>query len=298
MALGKKKLGKGLGALLGEDTTHLIDNDNNLQKNKNSTFFDIDLSKIIPNPKQPRTIFDKEKLTELATSLKEIGIIEPIIVNKKNDLFEIIAGERRWRAAKLANFKTLPAIIKNNVETKTQLLEMMLVENIQREDLTPIEEANSYKILIDEKKLTHEKLSSTIGKSRSHITNIMRILKLPISTQELINNKKLSFGHAKILINVDEKQQKLIINKILSQAISVRETEKLVQELSNVSRETKIKNKTIKKKPELILLEEKIRNKFKTKVSIIEAKNKSGTISINYLSHEDLDNILNILKIK
>jgi ParB family chromosome partitioning protein len=283
----KKRLGKGLSALIGDDFS--------IESSKaeiQSSVSEIPIDKLFPNPKQPRSVFEEEKLNELAESIKSVGIIEPVVVQKSEDKYQIIAGERRWRAAQIAEIKTIPVVIKEDAEIKDNILEMMLIENIQREDLTPIEEAESYQLLIREKEFTQDKIAGIIGKSRSHISNTIRLLSLPKYIRDYVNQKKLNMGHAKVLVNLDKESQNRIVEQIINNNLSVREVEKKVQE-NNVSRETLPKQKKVNKNTYITSLEDKLRDKFKTKVSINSKKENHGKIEIEYYSLEDLNGILN-----
>ena len=286
-------LGKGLGALLtseglqGDDFSKQI-------LTSNSNFLEIKIEKIYPNKSQPRSTFDEEKLEELASSVKTVGIIEPIIVRKEVNGYEIIAGERRWRAAKIAELKTIPAIVKSEAEVADLSFEMMLIENIQREDLLPLEEAMGYRSILDRKNITQEKLSEIIGKSRGHITNYLRILKLPTFVKEMINNKKMSIGQAKILAGLEKEEDvKEISLAIEKNKLNVRQVEKIVATISkrNQKEASKI-NISLKKDPNILEVERIIREKLKTKVKVTEIKNKIGKIEIEYYSYEDLGNII------
>lgn len=218
-------LGRGLSELLGEVET-AYENSGSTKKESN----ELDVELIDANPYQPRKVFDEEKLKELSDSIKTHGLLQPIIVIKKSETrYTLIAGERRLRAHKLANLKTIKAIILETEELK--LRELALIENIQRDDLNIIELAYSYAQLINDHELTHEELAKRVSKSRSSITNTLRLLSLPVFTQQAVSTEKISAGHAKVLIGITEEQQKEIVQRVIDETLSVRETEKLVKEL-------------------------------------------------------------------
>ncbi len=275
----KQALGKGLGALI-PDLSVLDD------KEKNALgIHEIELDKIVPNEYQPRKVFDDDKLKELAASIKEQGVIQPVIVHRAGSGYELIAGERRWRASRLAGLKTIPALVKE--ATKRELLEMALIENVQREDLNPLEAAEAYKRLQDEFKLTQEDLARRVGKERSTVTNFLRILSLPKEVKHEIAAGSLSMGHAKALLSLersrDQLQAALMITK---KGLSVREAEALASRLKNPP-----KDKKARLSHELKAMEEKLKKALGTKVSIA-SKSRGGRIVIEYYSAEELDRIL------
>ncbi len=275
----KQALGKGLGALI-PDLSALDD-----KEKKALGVQEIELDKIVPNEYQPRKVFDDDKLKELAASIKEQGVIQPVIVHRAGSGYEMIAGERRWRASRLAGLKTIPALVKE--ATKRELLEMALIENIQREDLNPLESAEAYKRLQDEFKLTQEDLARRVGKERSTVTNFLRILSLPKEVKHEIAAGSLSMGHAKALLSLergrDQLQAALMITK---KGLSVREAEALASRLKNPPKEKKARLSH-----ELKALEEKLKKALGTKVSIA-SKSRGGRIVIEYYSAEELDRIL------
>ena len=275
----KQALGKGLGALI-PDLSALDD-----KEKKALGISEIELDKIIPNDYQPRKFFDDEKLKELAASIKEQGVIQPIIVHKAGGGYQLIAGERRWRASRLAGLKTIPALVKE--ATKRELLEMALIENIQREDLNPLEAAEAYKRLQDEFKLTQEDLARRVGKERSTITNFLRLLGLPKEIKHDLSSGALSMGHAKALLSLDRVRDQLqAAASIVKKGLSVREAEALAHGLKNPPKEKKTRPNN-----ELKSVEEKLRKSLGTKVSIT-SKSKGGRIVIEYYSSEELDRIL------
>ena len=274
---GKKGLGRGLSSLIG-------DVDSKPTKNK------ISIGSIIRNKFQPRKNFDKEKIEELTNSIKEQGIIQPIIVRKspyQSDKFEIIAGERRWQAAQNAGLHEVPFIEIEADNLKS--LEFAIVENVQRSDLNPIEEANGYKKLIDEHKYDHVKVSKFIGKSRAHVTNCLRLLSLPDEVILLIEENKISQGHAKVLVGLDNAH--FLAKKIIEKKLSVRQTENLVRTLKNY----KGKNKSIKN-PNLVSLESSIEEKTGIKVFIRNKKNNAGQVIFEYKDLDQLNRLIMVIK--
>ncbi len=284
----KKGLGRGLEHLLAQN----ID----LNDEENNEIVNINLDEIKPNQYQPRKKFDKRGLNDLAASIKEQGVFQPILVRKAPVGYEIISGERRYRASKLAEKTDIPAIIYSY--TDEQMMEIALIENIQREDLTIIEEANSYAMLIETLGLTQAKLAQKIGKSRSHITNILSLLKLPDDVIKLISDNQITMGHAKVLVSLDDEMEVLtIVDEIKNKALNVRETENLVKSLK-ADKEPKLKKTTAKKK-----IKAKQNNKIETLISEkLQAKvrikgTEKGTIEIGFQNEEDLERLLELLKI-
>jgi ParB family transcriptional regulator, chromosome partitioning protein len=275
----KQALGKGLGALIPDLST--LDD----KGKKSLGISEIELDKIVPNDYQPRKVFNDEKLKELAASIKEQGVIQPVIVHKAGTGFQLIVGERRWRASRLAGLKTIPAQVKE--ATKRELLEMALIENIQREDLNPLEAAEAYKRLQDEFKLTQEDLAKRVGKERSTVTNFLRILHLPKEVRQEIASGMLNMGHAKALLSLERSRDQIqAAALIVKKGLSVREAEALAARLKNPP---KVK-KTVQSQ-ELHAVEEKLKRSLGTKVSIF-AKSKGGRIVIEYYTAEELDRIL------
>ena len=273
----KKGLGRGLSSLIGETKV-------NVQKNK------ISISDIVPNKYQPRKVFDEDALKDLTNSIKEIGILQPIIVRKSNDdisKFEIIAGERRWLAAQKANLHEVPVVITEADDLKS--LEFAIVENVQRHDLNPLEEAQGYKRLIDEFSYDQEKVSKFIGKSRSHITNSLRILTLPAEVIKLIETQKLTTGHAKILVGLENAS--FVANKIIENKLSVRQAENFVQLFKK-----KRKNSKITKDTNIVALELSVSNKIGLNVEIQNSKRNKGKISFEYKDFDQLNKIIDIIK--
>lgn len=275
----KQALGKGLGALIPDLST--LDD----KEKKALGITEIELDRIVPNEYQPRKAFDDEKLKELAASIREQGVIQPVIVHRAGSGYELIAGERRWRASRLAGLKTIPALIKE--ATKRDLLEMALIENIQREDLNALEAAEAYKRLQDEFKLTQEDLAKRVGKERSTVTNFLRILHLPKEIKQELAGGALSMGHAKALLSLERSRDQIqAAALIVKKGLSVREAESLAARLKNPPKERRIRQSQ-----ELKSLEERLKKSLGTKVSIL-SKSKGGRIIIEYFSAEELDRIL------
>ena len=276
---GVKKggLGKGLGKGIGIDS--LIPP----EKAKSKDAVMIDIQKVEPNREQPRKNFDEDSLLELSDSIKQFGILQPLLVQDKNDYYEIIAGERRWRAAKLADLKEVPVIVKKL--TDQEIVEISLIENIQREDLNPIEEAIAYKRLLDEFHLKQDEVAERVSKSRTAVTNSMRLLKLSDQVQQMVIDDLLTTGHARALLGIEDKdKQYALAQKIFDEKLSVRETEKLVKKMQNEKKETPAKETPIDPKMDIIYqdLEEKMKDIMGTKVSIRRKDAKKGTIEIEY----------------
>lgn len=256
----------------------------------------INITDIEPNREQPRRRFDEDSLIELAESIKQYGIVQPLILQKREETFEIVAGERRWRAARIAGLKKVPAIIKNY--TEREVLEIALIENIQREDLNPIEEASAYKKLIEEFKLKQDEVAERVSKSRVAITNSLRLLKLGENVQQMLIDELISSGHARALLSVsDTKLQDELATQILDQKLSVRDTEKLVKSKQKSKSTEKTEKKKDNKVEQLVYkdLEKKMTETLGTKVSISKKAKNKGNIVIEYYSHEDLERITDLL---
>ena len=277
-------MGRGLSALISTDSP-LADSDE---------IRDLEIDLIRPGHQQPRTTFDQAKLEELAQSIRTSGIIQPLLVRPRGGLFELVAGERRWRAAQLAGLVRIPAIIREIPDER--LLELALIENIQRQELNPIEEANAYKRLIESLNLTQEEVAQRVGRDRTFITNYLRILKLPSEIQLLLENEKLSFGHARALLGLaDVILQRRYAQKIVKHNWSVRETERRIK---HASQDEPVTSKRLAKRedPNLRSAEAKLRRRFGTQVRILPARaGASGTIEIEYYSSPDLDRLYSIL---
>ncbi|WP_326512226.1 ParB/RepB/Spo0J family partition protein [Clostridium intestinale] len=281
-------LGKGLNALIPNDYEEIA-----VEKSSQTL---ISLNDIKANREQPRKSFDNEKILELSQSIKNHGIIQPLILKKKDDFYVIIAGERRWRAAKLAGLKEVPAIIMDI--TDRELLELSLIENIQREDLNPIEEGKAFKKLLEDFNLTQESLSETLSKSRTSITNTMRLLNLDDRVQDYIIDGVISEGHGRTLLGIKEKDiQYELAQKVIDDKISVRELEKIVRNITDIKNEKKLEEKIKDLSIYYKDIREKLENYFGTKVNIEKKKNK-GKIEIEYYSEEDLQRILDIINMQ
>ena len=284
----KQALGRGLSALLN-DNKDPISSDDQVVGN----IIEIDIDTIEVNPYQPRTHFDQESLQELASSIKELGVIQPITVRKVNDVFQLVSGERRFRASKLIGNKTIPAYIR--IANDQETLEMALVENIQRKDLDPIEIALSYQKLINEIQLTQEELSVKVGKKRSTVTNYLRLLKLDPIIQTGIRDGFISMGHGRSIINIDQSEVQLnVYEKILKNKLSVRQTEALVQNLKSNLSSKKLKKKSIPRYIENGIAE--INSFIGHQVNITVNSKGKGKISIPFHSKEDFERIKNLLK--
>lgn len=280
MAIKRKALGKGLSALIPEE----------LEKEDIKRIEEIDTNLICPNPNQPRKVFEQDKLEELTESIKKYGVIQPIIVRKDNDIYTIIAGERRWRACKNANIKSMPCIVRD-IENKNAS-EIALIENIQREDLNPIDEANAYDFIMDRYGITQEEVSNIVGKSRVYVTNIMRLSNLDSYVKEKIVNNEISAGHGRAILSLSPEKQIAMTNLIIKEDLSVRDVEKLV-------RDTKKPKRRIQPEKDkyLAYVEEMLTDRFSSRVNIKRNKNK-GKIEIEYINNEDLNRILDLLKIE
>lgn len=275
--MNKKGLGKGLGALISS-----------AEIEESSPLKELKINIIEPNLNQPRKIFSDEKLIQLSESIKQHGIVQPIIVKKENDIYRIVAGERRWRAARLAGLDIIPAIVKD-ISNK-QVMELALIENLQREDLNPIEEAEAYERLLHDYKMTQEEISNTVGKSRSAIANSLRLLNLCEDVKHLLINGDISSGHARALIVIEDKQIQIKAAKeIIEKKLNVRETELLVKKY--LTQKTNQKTKRVNE--EYLEIEEKIKNILGTKVKLLN-NNKKGKIMIEYYSIEDLERIIEL----
>jgi ParB family chromosome partitioning protein len=284
-------LGRGLSALMGDMSTNPIESTESAQNISNERL--VPVEKIYPNPNQPRKTFQEEKLIELANSIKTKGIVQPLIVRKKKgtkESFEIVAGERRWRAAQRAQIHELPVIVKEFSDL--EVLEIAIIENVQRADLNPIEEAIGYKSLMDNFDHTQEGLSKEIGKSRSHIANLLRLLNLPTEVQEFLISGQLTSGHARALVTCENPLT--LAKQIISLGLSVRDAERLVRNTGQ--KKTKNKIKTKEKPADTILLESDLSTALKMKVSINHEEGKEkGLISISYNSLDELDRISEVL---
>lgn len=278
-----KRLGKGLDALI--PSLNIDDDDQVIQ---------IEINRLRANPYQPRKEFNEESINELAQSIKEHGVIQPIIVRSVLRGYEIIAGERRWRASQACGLETIPAVVRDF--TDQQVMEIALIENIQREDLNAIEIAVAYQGLIDQFSLTQEQLSAKVGKSRSHIANFLRLLQLPDEVKDYVSRGTLSMGHARAIAGLDDEQ---LIKQMAETAIekqwSVRQLEEAIQNLGGASEQRQRKKKATKRNPYIHQIENELRERYQTAVAIKDNKNK-GTIQFSYYSKEDLQRLLDLLQ--
>ncbi|MDQ6786128.1 MAG: ParB/RepB/Spo0J family partition protein [Acidobacteriota bacterium] len=284
--MSRKVLGRGLSALLGENTG----------LTNNAEFLEIDLDLIEPNAKQPRTRFTEESLEGLAQSIRLNGVVQPIIVRRKGSRFELVAGERRWRASQKAGLQKISAIVKNIQDEK--LLELALIENIQRQELNAIEEAKAYKNLIETVGLTQEMIAERVGKNRTVITTFLRLLKLPNDIQELLEEEKITAGHARaLLMTEDSSSQRGLAKKIIELSLSVRETERAVKRIGKTKKQN-IERGEVRKtnNANLKAAEVKLRRNLNTQVQIIpDRKGNGGKIEIEYYGESDLDRIYQLL---
>ena len=289
----KKGLGKGLDSLITDKVSKPV-------KPKSEHAADvvmIDIKKVEPNREQPRKKFDEDALIELSESIKQFGVLQPLLCQERDDYYEIIAGERRWRAAKIAGIKEVPVIIKKLSEQ--EIMEISLIENLQREDLNPIEEALAYKRLIDEFKLKQDEVAERVSKSRTAVTNAMRLLKLNEKVQQMVIDEMLTTGHARALLGIEDQDiQYVLAQQIFDQKLSVRDTEKLVKSMQN---EKKGKKKEPEKLDSKLLaiysdLEEQMKKIMGTKVLINSKNSNSGKIEIEYYSQDELDRIIDLIR--
>lgn len=289
METKRRALGKGLEELFNSESLEISKLEERIRETATSDeIIEINLDELRKNPYQPRKVFDEESLKELSDSIKTYGVFQPIIVKKSIRGYEIIAGERRVRASKMAGLSTIPAIVKDF--TDEQMMQIALLENLQREDLTAIEEANAYKELISMLQITQEELSNRLGKSRSHITNMLGLLNLPLSVQDMLLKRIISMGHARVLSKLEDTIQiETLAKKVVDENLSVRNLESLID--GTYKRKTPIVRKP--KSMEYKYVEDMLKEKFDTKVSISNNK-----IQISYVSKEDLNRILEILEIK
>ena len=290
--MAQRGLGKGLDSLIPASVT----GSSNEKKEQKQTETIVKIAKVEPNRDQPRKNFDEDALQELADSIKQFGMLQSILVQNRKDYYEIIAGERRWRAAKIAGLKEIPVIIRNY--TNQEIVEISLIENIQREDLNPIEEALAYKRLLEEFQLKQDEVAERVSKSRTAVTNSMRLLKLCDGVQQMIIDDMLSTGHARALIPIEDQEMQLqLAQRIFDEKLSVREVEKLVKSLLKPEHE-KPKKETPPQNIQYIYqdIENKLKEKFSRKVEIIsKGKNGSGKIEIEFYSNDDLDRLIETL---
>lgn len=297
MAVKSKGLGRGLDTLIPEKKSIKSSQKSETSKSaekqepQNGELM-MKINMVEPNRDQPRKNFEEDALLELADSIKQMGVLQPLLVRKRNDYYEIIAGERRWRAAKIAGLKEVPIIIKDY--TEQEIVEIGLIENIQRENLNPIEEAMAYKKLLEEFHLKQDEVAERVSKSRTAVTNSMRLLKLNEKVQQMIIDDMITTGHARALLAIDDQEQQYILaNKIFDEKLSVRETEKLIKDIKNP------KKPKIKKPVENAFLYDDLANKMKevmgTKVNISTKGNGKGKIEIEYYSDKELERMFDMI---
>lgn len=291
MSINKKHgLGRGLEALLGEDDLNFSLDDIKTDNITDAGIKTVNIESLVPSPYQPRKSFDKDALDALVASIKEKGVLQPLLVRKIGDKYEIIAGERRWRASKIAGIKDVPVIEKDFDNQET--LEVALIENLLRENLSAVEEAEGFNRLITEFSHTHEALSQIVGKSRSYITNALRLLSLPLTVQEMIKNNSLSAGHARALVGLDNAEE--LAQKIVSKNLTVRQTEELVNRIKN--HEMNKISKALKKDPNIKEIEKNISKTLGLRVRINVAEDSTGKITIAYKNPAELNSILEKLE--
>ena len=294
--MASKGLGQGLDSMIPPKRTaraQAQDSAANKNANKSGEVI-LKINDVEPNKNQPRRTFNEDSLIELSESIKQHGIVQPLVVAKQKDYYEIIAGERRWRAAKIAGLKEVPVIIKDY--SPQEIMEVALIENIQREDLNPIEEAKAYKNLIDEYNLKQDQVAEKVSKSRTAVTNALRLLKLDDRVQEMLINENISSGHARALLGLDDAEKQYnIATQIFDEKLSVRETEKLVKQINRPEQPPKPK-KELKNDFVYRDIEEKLKEKIGTKVKINRKTEDKGKIEIEYYSPEELEKILAYFK--
>lgn len=298
--MAARGLGKGLDSLIpdavGESKNTKREKPASQSKKEEAATPDtlVKITMVEPNREQPRKNFDEDALMELAESIKQFGLLQPILVQDRKDHYEIIAGERRWRAAKLAGLKEVPVIIKNL--TEQEIVEISLIENIQRENLNPIEEAQAYKRLLNEFNLKQDEVAERVSKSRTAVTNSMRLLKLCDEVQQMVINEMITTGHARALLGIeDAEQQYSVAQRIFDEKLSVRDVEKLVK---NINKPEKPKKQEESKTLEVIYsdIEEKLKQALSTKVAISSKGNGAGKIEIEFYSHDELDRLVDGLE--
>ena len=300
--MAKKGLGKGLGAIFGEDV--IKESEEEIAKAKaavtdngdgKSGELMVKMALIEPNREQPRKDFNEEQLAELADSIKRYGILQPLLVQKKGTFYEIIAGERRWRAAKIAGLKEIPVVLREY--NKQESMEIALIENVQRSDLNPIEEALAYQRLVTEFKLTQEEIAARVSKNRATITNSMRLLKLDGQIQEMLIQNQITGGHARALLTVEDGElQYKLAGKIIAENLSVREIEKIVKSLS---KKKNPKEKNVEDESLTLIfrdLEERMKSAMGTKVSINRKDKNKGRVEIEYYSESELERIVELIE--
>ena len=284
MASKRKGLGRGLEALIVNTEIDVED------KKEVDGLKKVNIDEIKPNVNQPRKTFDEDKIEELANSIKEHGVIQPIVVRPSGDFFEIVAGERRWRAARAAGLKEIPCVVRELSDEENMLF--AIIENMQREDLNPVEEAEGLERMISSFGLTQEEVSKSVGKSRPYITNSLRLLKLPDSIKKLMSEGLITAGHGRALINInDEKKQLEIAQLVIKEGLSVRQIEELAKE----KKSTKKPKRKAEKSPDILLVERELKSALGTKVNIAY-KNKKNTVEIECYNKDELNRIIELLK--
>ena len=294
--MNKKSLGRGLSSLLSDNNIELnvshenhSDEKGNTVERKGSLSL-IPIEKIVPNKNQPRKTFSDEELNDLVLSIKSKGLLQPIIVREKGQIYEIVAGERRWRASQLAQIHEIPALIKELSEA--EVLEIAIIENIQRANLNPYEEALGYKELLETYNYTHEELANNLGKSRTYISNSTRLLNLPNGVLEFLRDGALTIGHARALINVKTALE--IAQTVVQKGLSVRETESIVRKISNSHTKESVNKK--ERDPDTEILERELSAELGFPVSILHTRNEQkGRMVLNYKTLDDLDRVINII---
>ena len=290
--MAARGLGKGLDSLIPDIVEPARNNDKEKTKPQSPDSY-IDINLVEPNREQPRKNFDEDSLLELAESIKQFGLLQPILVQDRKTYYQIIAGERRWRASKIAGLKKVPVIIRNL--TEQEIVEISLIENIQREDLNPIEEALAYKKLLTEFNLKQDEVAERVSKSRTSVTNSMRLLKLCDEVQQMVINDMISTGHARAILSVeDSEEQYTLAQKIFDEKLSVREVEKYIKNLNKPAKQKKVDNKSLNAIYQEV--EEGLKQSLGTKVSVSsKSGNGSGKIEIEFFNHDDFERIIDLL---
>ena len=293
----KKGLGKGLDSLIANKVEPKVEANTGVTLEATNGAVLMNINKVEPNREQPRKKFDEDALLELSESIKQFGVLQPLLVTERKDYFEIIAGERRWRAAKLAGVKEVPVIIKKL--TEQEIMEISLIENIQREDLNPIEEAQAYKRLLTEFNLKQDEVAERVSKSRTAVTNAMRLLKLNDKVQQMLIDEMLTTGHARALLAIeDQDKQYEVAQRIFDEKLSVRDTEKLVKNIQNEKPDAPVSTNKIDPQLRAVYndLEEQMKVILGTKVFINPKDEKKGKLEIEYYSQDELDRIIDLIR--
>lgn len=289
--MAARGLGKGLDSLIPNAVGESKKDIKVVQADKNSETV-VKITKVEPNRDQPRKNFDEDSLQELADSIKQFGLLQPILVQDRNDYYEIIAGERRWRAAKLAGLKDIPVIIKNYSDQ--EIVEISLIENIQREDLNPIEEAQAFKRLLSDFNLKQDEVAERVSKSRAAVTNSIRLLKLCDEVQQMLIDEMISTGHARALLAIEDPAEQFIIaQKIFDEKLSVRDVEKLVKSLNKPVKPKKTDDTVLQ--AIYVDIQERLKQRLSTKVTVTSKGEGNGKIEIEFYNHDDLDRLLEMI---